>query len=89
MQRAFRKNIMSNDPDDSANRRDATLAFVLQSLQEHERNLDKLIDKLADITPQLDHVKERYARFENVEAQVDKLDKEIKKLIDYLTAYKQ
>jgi peptidoglycan hydrolase CwlO-like protein len=80
---------MSNDPDDSSNRRDTTLAFVLHSLQEHERNLDNLIDKLADISPQFDHIKELYARFEKVEAQVEKLEKEIKNLIYYFTIYKQ
>jgi uncharacterized coiled-coil DUF342 family protein len=80
---------MSSDPspDDSSSRRDATLAFVLQSLREHEQNLDKLIGKLAELTPQIDHTRELYGRFDEVEARVGDLEREIKRLISYFAMY--
>ena len=80
---------MSNDPspDDSSSRRDATLAFVLQSLREHEQNLDKLIGKLAELTPQIDQTRELYGRFDEVEARVGDLEREIKRLISYFATY--
>jgi len=80
---------MSNDPspDDSSSRRDATLAFVLQSLREHEQNLDKLIGKLAELTPHIDYIRELYGRFDEVEARVGDLESEIKRLISYFATY--
>ena len=80
---------MSNDPspDDSSSRRDATLAFVLQSLREHEQNLDKLIGKLAELTPQIEHARELYVRFGEVESRVGDLEREIKRLISYFATY--
>ena len=81
---------MSNDsnPEDSSSHRDATLAFVIQSLKEHEQNLDKLIRKLAELSPQIDHTKELYGRFEEVESKVGDLEREIKRLSNYLAVYK-
>ena len=82
---------MSNDPspDDSSSPRDATLAFVIQSLKEHEQNLDKLIRQLSVLRPQIDHTKELYGRFEEIETRVGDLEKEIKLLTFYLSIYKK
>ena len=82
---------MSNNPnpEDSPNRRDTTIAFVIQSMKEHEQNLDKLIQKLTEIKPQMENTKELQARFEQIEAKIADLEKEIKRLTSYLAVYKK
>ncbi|MGD6852342.1 MAG: hypothetical protein ACQCN6_09820 [Candidatus Bathyarchaeia archaeon] len=79
---------MSNDsaPEDRPNRRAATLDFIIQSLKEHEQNLDALIAKLMDIKQQIDDTKEVYNRFEEIEVSMTNLEKEIKRLTSYISA---
>ncbi len=78
---------MSNNsnPDNSPNNRDATLAFVIQSMKEHEQSLDKLIRQLSELKPQIDSTKELHSRFDEIEAKLSILEKEIKSLTNYLT----
>ncbi len=78
---------MSNNsnPDNPPNNKDATLAFVIQSMKEHEQSLDKLIRQLAELKPQIDSTKELHSRFEEIETKLNTLEKEIKNLTNYLT----
>jgi DNA repair exonuclease SbcCD ATPase subunit len=82
---------MSSDsnPKDYSNPRDATLAFVIESLKEHEQNLDKLIRHLAELEPQIEQTKELHSRFEEIEIKVEDLEKEIKRLTSYLATDKK
>ena len=79
------KSKMSNNsgPIDSSGPRDATLDFLIQVLKAHEQNLDKMIGKLSDVTEQIDSRKAFDSRFEEVEAKLDNLEKEIKRLASY------
>ncbi len=49
--------------------------------------MDKLIGKLAELTPQIDQTRELYGRFDEVEARVGDLEREIKRLISYFATY--
>jgi len=82
---------MSNDPssEDSYSPSGATLHYVIQSLKEHEQNLDKLIGKLTVIRQGIDDATELYRRFEKVEVGLSNLEREIKRLNSYLPGYKK
>ena len=76
-----------NGPKDSASPTAATLNLVIQSLQEHEQNLDKLIAKLAKLRQRMDEPPELDIRIEKIELGLSNLEKEIKRLNSYLRGH--
>jgi uncharacterized coiled-coil DUF342 family protein len=80
---------MSNDhsSEDSSSPSGATLNFVIQSLKEHEQNLDKLIAKLTELRQRIDETTELDISFEKVEVGLSNLEKEIKRLNSYLPSH--
>jgi hypothetical protein len=82
---------MTNDPnsEDSSIPSNVALCYVIQSLKEHEQNLDKLIGKLAEIRERIDDTTELEGRFEKIELGLNNLEREIKRLNGYLPGYKK
>jgi flagellar biosynthesis chaperone FliJ len=82
---------MSNDngSKDASRPSVATLNFVIQSLQEHEQNLDMLIAKLTELRQRIDEKTELYISFEKVEKGLSNLEKEIKRLNSLLQVNKE
>jgi hypothetical protein len=80
---------MSNNPSpDGSNNRDSALSLVIESLQQHEQNLDNLIDQLSKLKPQIDITKKLSERFEKVEDRVECLGREIQHLTICLEIHK-
>jgi hypothetical protein len=82
---------MSNDhsSENPSNPSGATLNFVIQSLKEHEQNLDKLITKLTELRQRMDGITELDISFEKIEVGLSNLEKEIKRLNSNLSDHKK
>lgn len=82
---------MSNDDSskDTSIPSGATLIFIIQSLKEHEQNLDMLIAKLMALRQRIDEKTELDISFEKVEMGLNNLEKEIKRLNSYLPGHKK
>jgi ABC-type transporter Mla subunit MlaD len=70
---------MTNDPN-SDDRGFKTVAFIIDALQEHERNIDKSIDSLAEIADKIADFTELKGRLEKVERSLDAASDDVKKI---------
>jgi hypothetical protein len=61
------------------------LDFIVNVLKEHERDLDKLINELANVTEQLGDTGALNIKVESVEEKINNLQKEVTNLIGYLS----
>jgi len=61
------------------------LDFIVNVLKEHERDLDKLINELETVTEQLGDTGALNGKVEQVEEKINGLQKEVAKLIGYLS----
>jgi len=62
------------------------LDFIVNVLKEHEKDLDRLINELGDITERLGDAGEFSGKIEKVEERLTTLQNEISSLITYLSA---
>lgn len=61
------------------------LDFIVNVLKEHEKDLDKLINELGNVTEQLGATGELSAKVEKVEGRITDLQNEITTLVSYLS----
>ncbi|HVP26987.1 MAG TPA: hypothetical protein VMT26_04910 [Candidatus Bathyarchaeia archaeon] len=62
------------------------LDFIINVLKDHEKDLDRLLNELGDITEKLGDAGELNAKIEKVEERLSTLQNEITNLITYLSA---
>ena len=60
--------------------------FIVNVLKEHEKDLDKLINELANVTEQLGDTGQINSKVEKVEEKINNLQKEVTNLITYLSS---
>jgi DNA repair ATPase RecN len=65
------------------------LDFIVNVLKEHEKDLDKLINELGNITERLGDTGELSSKIEKVEERLTTLQNEITNLITYLSASRE
>jgi hypothetical protein len=75
---------MAENPN-SRDRSFEALDFIINVLKEHEQTLDKSIQELATVTEQRGSLSVPEAKIEKIEQKLDSLQKEVAKLIGYLT----
>jgi hypothetical protein len=75
---------MAENPS-SKDRSFEALDFIINVLKEHEQTLDKSIQELATVTEQRESSSIPEAKIEKIEQKLDGLQKEVAKLIGYLT----
>jgi len=61
------------------------LDFIVNVLKEHEKDLDKLINELANVTEQMGDAGELNSKVEKVEGKIDMLQKEVANLVSYIS----
>jgi len=61
------------------------LDFIVNVLKEHEKDLDKLINELANVTEQMGDAGELNSKVEKVEGKIDMLQKEVANLVCYIS----
>jgi hypothetical protein len=61
------------------------LDFIVNVLKEHEKDLDKLIGELGDVTDRLGETGEISCKVEKVEERISSLQNEINSLVSYLS----
>jgi hypothetical protein len=61
------------------------LDFIVNVLKEHEKDLDKLIGELGDVTDRLGETGEISGKVEKVEERISSLQNEINSLVSYLS----
>jgi hypothetical protein len=62
------------------------LDFIVNVLKEHEKDLDKLINELANVTEQMGDAGELNSKVEKVEGKIDMLQKEVANLVSYISS---
>ena len=62
------------------------LDFIINVLKEHEKDLDRLISELGNITERLGNSRELGGRIEGIEERLANLQEEISNLIEFLTS---
>jgi len=62
------------------------LDFIINVLKEHEKDLDRLIGELGNITERLGNSGELSGKIENIEERLANLQEEISNLIEFLTS---
>ena len=75
---------MAENPN-SRDRSFEALDFIINVLKEHEQTLDKSIQELATVTERRESSNVPEAKIEKIEQKLDSLQKEVAKLIGYLT----
>ena len=61
-----------------------TLDFIINILNEHEKNLDELIDDLANVYEKIDKTDSLKGKIDSLEEKIDNLQKQVKDLAGYL-----
>ncbi len=59
----------------------ATIKFVVAVLQEHEKELDRLISKLSELTTQLHESDKMSKRIDDIDEKIDTLRKELSVIV--------
>ena len=62
------------------------LDFIVNVLKEHEKDLDKLINELSNVTEQIGETGELSGKVEKVEEKINSLQKEVTNLIGYMSS---
>jgi hypothetical protein len=75
---------MAENPN-SRDRSFEALDFIINVLKEHEQTLDKSIQELALVTERRENSSVPEAKIEKIEQKLDSLQKEVAKLMGYLT----